>query len=78
MMVYGASLHRPSVGASAAGSPALGALCLIGNCTAMAAYFVIARRMGPRYPSICLTVRPSSSSALSLWCVDCCACLPSA
>jgi hypothetical protein len=60
MMVYGAaSVRQGPVGShiSRHASPVLGAVCLLGNCTAMAAYFVVARSVGPKYPSLCLTVR---------------------
>jgi hypothetical protein len=63
-MVYGASqtrgtLAKPAVHSDAPGlsSNLLGAICLFGNCIAMALYFVIARRISSKYPPLCLTVR---------------------
>lgn len=63
-MVYGASHTRGAVAkpvlhdaATGLSSNLLGALCLLGNCTAMAMYFVIARRISSKYPPLCLTVR---------------------
>ena len=64
VMVYGAShtrgaIAKPTLHVEEPGlsSNLLGAICLLGNCTAMALYFVIARRVSSRYPPLCLTVR---------------------
>lgn len=60
IMVYGVSRGHPP---SAATTPVvvsaafIGALCLLGNCTAMAGYFIVARRVAHKYPPICLTAR---------------------
>jgi hypothetical protein len=55
------ALRSPAAGAGEYGSGGLsrmaGALCLVGNCMAMAGYFVLARRVSGEVPATALTVR---------------------
>lgn len=67
-MVYGAAQTRTgSTGLHDSNrGPALGALLLVGNCTAMAAYFVVARRVSAKYSSLCVTVCTACCMLISL------------